>query len=500
MKLPGRLDYVRDGYFMRNDYDYSYTSKQYQQIRVVPKSFADNCVWVFSLEDGAPNEKLCATTYFSSECNGWLAIECGPCALQEWKTGEYPWSAVVPMRFVDASVKLAPQKPITDMIQQLAQSVINLREDYKKDTYNNQERHEGIFKAICQRHETTVASVLQHSATIVADSRAMMEEHVQEALRIGNAFSEERSKLHAEEVKARLDQFQASMEGDATYRDTLHTEFQLATEARLQDSEARVSDKQEKHQQEVAEMQKENLCLVKEQFVKSSKIEAQVQDLDGKVAHIEASMKEKIIQTMLELIQQRRAFQLENETIVQLTDAPQHELAVDTDATHEDVEGDSCGDQSKSVVEEGATADEIVSERKERMKYVDKDGGAVAGAFQSENGTVVQLVGAPQFELAVDADTTQDAMEGDWGQDEWKAVVEEGAAAGDVTSERMERMTSVDKKGDAVEEIASERRGRNPSPQHRRSLTPLRRRLTLRSRSRHRRSYRDVERSRWGRR
>jgi hypothetical protein len=81
-QLPERLDYVRGGYFVYNDHDNSYTSKQYQQIYVFPKSFADRCLWTFSLEGGTLNEKLCTTTYFSSECNGWLATECGPCALQ----------------------------------------------------------------------------------------------------------------------------------------------------------------------------------------------------------------------------------------------------------------------------------------------------------------------------------------------------------------------------------------------------------------------------------
>jgi len=495
-QLPGRLDLVREGYFVRNDHDYSYTSKQYQQIRVVPNSLADGYIWTFSVEAGALNEKLCATIHFSSGCNGWLATECGPCALQEWKTGGYPWSACVPMRFIDASVKLTPQKPITDMIQQLTQSVINLREDYKKD----RECHEGTFKAICQRHETAVTNVLQHSATILAETRAMTEEHVQEALRIGNAISEERSKMHAAEIKARLDQFQTSMEGDATYRDTLHTEFQLATEARLQDSEARVSEKQEKHRQEIAEMQEENVCLMQDQLAKSSKIEAHVQDLDGKVMHIEVNMKEMIIQTILELIQQRRTLQLEDETGMQLAYAPQLASVVDEDTIQDDTEGNVDGDDLKSVVDEGATADEGASERKGEVKTMDKGDDEVEEAAQRDNGTVVQTVNAPHEEMAVDANATQELSEGDWSVDEWKLDVKEGAVADDMATERNQRMKPVDEGGDAVEDIAPERRVRTPFPSRGRSLTPLRRRITLRSRSRKHRSHRDVGRSRRDRR
>jgi hypothetical protein len=178
-----------------NDHDNSYTSKQYQQIYVFPKSFADRCLWTFSLEGGTLNEKLCTTTYFSSECNGWLATECGPCALQQWQIGEYPWGASVPMRFTDASVKLSPQRPITDLIQQLTQSFLKLREDYKKDTYSNQERQEGILKAVCQRHDTDMTNVLQQNAKLVSESRTMMQDHVEEALRIERVFFEERSKM-----------------------------------------------------------------------------------------------------------------------------------------------------------------------------------------------------------------------------------------------------------------------------------------------------------------
>ena len=327
-QLPERLDWVRGGYFTYNDGDHSYTSRQYS---VIPKSFADGCVWTFSLEGGASNETLCTTTYFSSECNGWLATGCGACAAQHWTIGGYRAGASVPMRFIDASVKLAPRRPITDMIQQLTAQIANIREDYKKDAGNNNERHEGILRAICQRHDTDMTSVLRCNAQLVTESRAMMENHVHEALQIENATLEERNKMHAASVKTQLEHFQASMEGDATYRDTLYTEHQLAVEKRLQDAEVRASDKQDKHYLQLQKIQEEHLGMVKDQIVKSDEIGARVRDLDGKVTHIEANMREKIVQAMLELIQRHQAFQLEDRAVIQLVDAPHQDSTVEVD-------------------------------------------------------------------------------------------------------------------------------------------------------------------------
>ena len=133
VQLPERLDCVRGGYFTYNDHEYSYTSRQYQQICVAPKSLTDHCIWTFLLDGGTLNEKLCTTTHFSSQCNGWLATECGPCASQSWRIGGYPWGASVPMRFIDASFKLAPQKPVMDSIQQLMHSFGSIRESFKQD-------------------------------------------------------------------------------------------------------------------------------------------------------------------------------------------------------------------------------------------------------------------------------------------------------------------------------------------------------------------------------
>ena len=281
------------------------------------------------------------------------------------------------MRFIDASargVDATPQQPLANLIQELTKSFVDLREETKLDARNSQQRQEGIFKALCQRHETDMTNVLQYNAKLVTESRAIMEKHMQEALRMESASFEERNKMHAADVKAQLDHFQTTMEVDATYRDTLYTDHQLATEKRLQDSEARASDRQDKHRQEVKEVQEEQLGMVKDQIAKSDKTEARVEDLVGKVTHIEATMKENIVQTILELIQQRRAFRLENGTVIQLMDAPPHEPTVEVDVPAMEVD----------ATEEVMTPDWCEEDEVEAEVMVDPEGLEPDGAGADE--------------------------------------------------------------------------------------------------------------------
>ena len=105
--------------------------------------------------------------------------------------------------------------------------------------------------------------------------------------------------MQAADVKRQLDHFQTSLETDATYRDTLYTEHQLAVETRLQDSDARASDTQEKHRQEVEEMQKEHLGILENQIAKSGKLEARMEDLT------EDSRKELALRLMFHVTRSR---------------------------------------------------------------------------------------------------------------------------------------------------------------------------------------------------
>ena len=56
-----------------NKNDYSYTSADHPQFRIVPKGCSDGCIWTFYLENGSLHERMWCRTYYTSDCNGWLA-------------------------------------------------------------------------------------------------------------------------------------------------------------------------------------------------------------------------------------------------------------------------------------------------------------------------------------------------------------------------------------------------------------------------------------------
>ena len=148
------------------------------------------------------------------------------------------------------------------------------------------------------------------------------------------------------------------MENESQYRDTLYTEHQLKSDGKLKDFEARVSEQQDKQCKDIMEAQEEQSAIVKEQLEKTN---AQVQDVFGKVHHIEANLKEVIVETVWDMIQQHRAARLENGSIVQLMDTQEPTLEEDAmkepESEAEEMEGDFRPDW------EGATDENKTRER-----------------------------------------------------------------------------------------------------------------------------------------
>ena len=249
----------------------------------------------------------------------------------------------MPLHFVDASVQCIrnePKQSLSDSIQALTESFLGMREESQRAARVSQQRQEGIFKALCQRHATDISGILEHTDKITTESRAIMEKYVQDALRIESSSFEERSKHHEATIKAHVEHFEASMENESVYRDTLHTEHQLKIDGKLQESEARISEKQDKQCKDIMEAQEEQSAIVKEQIEKTN---AQVQDVFGKVHHIEANLKEVIVETVWDMIQQHRATRLENgRSIIQLIDTQESALEEDAmkEQETEEMEGD----------------------------------------------------------------------------------------------------------------------------------------------------------------
>ena len=76
-------------------------------------------------------------------------------------------------------------------------------------TKDNQAQQEHLLSMICQRlfdrQATDMQSFSDHNTKMMTESTTMMQQHVQEALRIETETVEERHKFHAEEIKAQLE-------------------------------------------------------------------------------------------------------------------------------------------------------------------------------------------------------------------------------------------------------------------------------------------------------
>jgi hypothetical protein len=156
---------------------------------------------------------------------------------------------------------------------------------------------------------------------------------------------EERSKLHADNIKSQLDQIETFIQTEGTFRDTAYTEHELATDKRLQDIETRTQGKQEKIGQDLVAQEK-HIVNVKEL----------VHTLAGKVSCMEDNLKNNIIQTILEMVKKQRGnpLRLGNGAILQIVDS------VDEEPNWDNEEGDEVDEATPDDAKKG---DEEIRER-----------------------------------------------------------------------------------------------------------------------------------------
>jgi len=267
-QLPGRLDFIRGGFFTYDENTSSYISRQHPQIRVVSHTLADCYAWALSIDGGTQCEKLWTKTSFVSASEGWLATQSGALSVQHWYIGDVNQygGSYVPMQFVDASIKQVPSPPAklpNDLIAQLMQNFITLRDDNKK-------YQESILEAVIQRHETEMRNMFHTNSKSIEESRTMMERHVQEALKNESNHFEERNKMLEKGMHSQLEHFEKVMENDAAYRDTLFTEHVLSTQQQV----GEVAAQQQRQNEEAKRFQDDHLA-------KSTEIDSKITDLAG---------------------------------------------------------------------------------------------------------------------------------------------------------------------------------------------------------------------------
>ena len=122
------------------------------------------------------------------------------------------------------------------------------------------------------------------------------------------------------------------MELESTYRDTVQTTHELATDEKLANMECRASTEREKLGQEIIEKQEQTeqtIVTVKE---KIDNLEQTTKEATDKVAcdlaNVERNMKDNVIQILWDLVEKKCGMhlQLVDEGTVRLLDAPQTTL------------------------------------------------------------------------------------------------------------------------------------------------------------------------------
>lgn len=200
-----------------------------------------------------------------------------------------------------------------------------------------QQQNAAIFKALSQRHETDMQAIMTHNAQIANGNFEMLEKHIAEALKSQSLFLEEQNEIHGNDFKIQLSGIQEAMDIENTYRDTVQTSYELATDARLTDMECRASTEREKLGQEVMEKQKVSIAMMEDKISNLEKahreatdsIKENVSQVEGDLVNIKQILIEHM-QTVLELVKQERDthHHLVDEVAIPLLPSPQITLDI----------------------------------------------------------------------------------------------------------------------------------------------------------------------------
>jgi len=335
MNIHLMLNHARGGKFYYNSYDHGYTMDKYKEIRIVPKNCSDGCVWIFYVVGGTINEMMWCRTYFTSECNGWLSKCGGPCASQTWYVGEYPnMVQYVPIRFVDGStgsmieqVDSVSNKPIMDIIVNLTKSFLQFREETKEHNNTMKEREASLFKALTQRHDTDINTILENTKNIADNRCEFMEKNLMDMFKVERAIFDETAKIHICNVEEQLVGFEQAMEKEGTYRDSVYTDHVMATEKMVQDLETRTTDEQQRVKQDVSKMQEQTKNEVNNQISNiATDLKEDVVHMKEQVENLENTLrntvtKEQVAKILFQFMNWRANDQmpeLQNDDVLQL--------------------------------------------------------------------------------------------------------------------------------------------------------------------------------------
>ena len=243
-QLPDRLESLRNGCFTKNAQGYGYTSTTYTGVHIYPREGKDGCLWTLYIEGGSQNEKLWCRTYYSSVGNGWISTLGGPIVDQAWYVGDYPnTSYYLPMRCVDHRNMTMTQQANGDtqnelrgnLLTSLMNCFVEIRDETRANVKQLQDREMAIVKVAEERHTTGIQTLLHNTSIMSQDLRRHIESRITQELSVGMKTTEEQHKQFIENVEERLVAFDNEMQTEGTYRDTIYTQHEMATEQRLQE-------------------------------------------------------------------------------------------------------------------------------------------------------------------------------------------------------------------------------------------------------------------------
>ena len=257
-----------------------------------------------------------------------------------------------------------------------------------------------------------------HSTQVANENFTMMEKHVAEVLKSQSLFVDEHNEIHEKRVKMEMEKFEKAMELESTYRDTVQTTHELATDEKLANMECRASTEREKLGQEIMEKHEQTeqtIVTVKEKINNLEQTTKEATDkVAGDLANVERNMKDNVFQILWDLVEKKCGMhlQLVDEGTVRLLDAPQTTLDMedadvpiwgngeDEEKEEEAEEGDELEFVDKADDDECITNDEIttkqedIANRASNVSFgitpdsfsddLEKQDGMDAGGFESK--------------------------------------------------------------------------------------------------------------------
>ena len=156
-------------------------------------------------------------------------------------------------------------------------------------------------------------TIIKTAAKDTHESFSMLEKHFTEVIKSQSLHFDAQCESQVSTIQLHMEKEQAQRDNESTYRDTIHTEHELATDTRLADMECRASTEREKLGQDIMDKQEKNIVMVQEQisnFEHKAKettniIKDQVAHVAEGLTNIQSKLQDHVLQVIMELVKKQ---------------------------------------------------------------------------------------------------------------------------------------------------------------------------------------------------